>query len=42
MLQISGKPRRVYSGDWEEYETMAIRWMDGHSLFINGTVYLID
>jgi hypothetical protein len=34
--------KRLYTGDWEEFETMCIEWKDDHTLLINGKSYSID
>lgn len=41
LLRIQKEPTRVYTGDWGEYETMQIYWIDDHCLVINSVEYAI-
>ena len=34
--------KRLYTGDWGEFETMSLEWKDDHTLLINGKSYNID
>lgn len=34
--------KRLYTGDWGEFETMSLEWKDTHTLLINGKAYSID
>lgn len=42
LFKVQKQPRRVYSGDWMEYETMDIYWKDDGCLVINSVEYPIE
>lgn len=42
LFRIEKKPKRVYSGDWGEFENMQIYWKDDHCLVINYVEYKIQ
>lgn len=42
IFNITKSPRRVYIGDWKEYETMQIYWKNEHYLVINEFEYSIE
>lgn len=37
--QFQESPRRIYSGEWKEYQTMEIEWKDENTLLIDGQEY---
>ena len=42
LFKIEKKPKRVYFGDWGEFETMRIKWKDNNCLVINSKEYKIE
>lgn len=42
VLRISKKPKRVYLGEWGEFNDMNIYWKDEHCLVIYSTEYYIE
>jgi hypothetical protein len=36
------RPKRIYVGEWGEYETMEISWKNDDYLVINGKEYGVD
>ncbi|MPN63604.1 hypothetical protein SDC9_211368 [bioreactor metagenome] len=36
------KVKRLYIGNWGEFETMSLEWRDDRTLLINGRSYSID
>lgn len=42
LFKIQKHPKRIYSGDWMEYETMEIYWKDDGCLVINSVEYQIE
>ncbi len=42
LFRIEKNPRRVYFGDWGEYENMKIYWKDDNCLVINSVEYEME
>ena len=42
LFKITKKPQRVYLGDWGEFETLKIYWVDDKHITINGKTYEIE
>lgn len=42
VFKIEKSPKRVYSGEWGEYENMEIYWKDDNVLVINAAEYTIN
>jgi len=42
IFRIEEKTRRVYIGNWGEFNNMDIYWEDDHTLFINSVEYIIE
>ena len=42
VLRIGKRPELIYRGEWGEYETMEIKWLNDNSLLINSTEYNIS
>jgi len=41
-FEVRKAPRRVYIGQWGEFENMDLYWRAEHELFINGKSYIIE
>lgn len=42
VLTISKTPKRIYIGEWKEYETMSAEWNNENCLMIDSTEYNIE
>lgn len=42
LFKIEKKPQRVYYGEWYEFETMKIHWIDDDHIAVNGRTYEIE
>ncbi len=42
LFKIEKNPKRVYFGDWREFENMQIHWKDDNCLVINSVEYEIE
>lgn len=42
LFKIKKKPQRVYFGDWGEFETLKIYWVDDNHIAVKGKTYEIE
>lgn len=42
LFQLEKAPRQVYSGEWYEYETIAVSWEDDTTLRVNRGIYPME